>query len=135
MPSKPLFGAEPKTGRDGKAGTDRLLPGASNCYQEIPLDPMPASRFGELIEGQAERFGLRLRPGLGEHPFQDTQHDDALSLLAFALAQLYARSAARFGERARWGHHHVSRWLGLDQAEGEPAQGAFGTTTRSNWAG
>jgi Novel STAND NTPase 1 len=54
----------------------------------------PASRFGEVIEGPAERFGLRLEPGLTERLVEDTRHDDALPLLAFTLAELHAKGAA-----------------------------------------
>jgi energy-coupling factor transporter ATP-binding protein EcfA2 len=69
----------------------QLLPGAADRYEEVTLDPMAKSRFAELIEGPAQRFGLTLdlteRLGLVE----DTRYDDALPLLAYTLEQLYAK--------------------------------------------
>jgi energy-coupling factor transporter ATP-binding protein EcfA2 len=69
----------------------QLFPGAADCYEEVTLDPMPRSRFGALIEGPAERFGLTLRAGLTEQLVEDTRYDDALPLLAFTLERLYAK--------------------------------------------
>jgi formylglycine-generating enzyme required for sulfatase activity/energy-coupling factor transporter ATP-binding protein EcfA2 len=66
----------------------QLFPGAAEQYEEITLDPMPRARFGELIEGPAQRFGLRLGAGLTERLVEDTRYDDALPLLAYTLRQL-----------------------------------------------
>jgi formylglycine-generating enzyme required for sulfatase activity len=60
---------------------------------EVTLDPMPRARFGEMIEGPADRFGLRLGPGLTERLIEDTRYDDALPLLAFTLERLHAACA------------------------------------------
>jgi formylglycine-generating enzyme required for sulfatase activity len=67
----------------------QLFPGASERYQGITLDPMPRERFGEVIEGPAERFGLALQPGLTERLVADTTYSDALPLLAYTLERLY----------------------------------------------
>lgn len=69
----------------------QLFPGAAERYEEVTLDPMPRSRFGELIEGPAQCFGLTLGAGLTERLVEDTCYDDALPLLAFALERLYAK--------------------------------------------
>lgn len=55
---------------------------------------MPRSRFGEVIEGPADRFGLELDPGLSERLVADTAYNDALPLLSFTLEKLYAKCAA-----------------------------------------
>jgi hypothetical protein len=67
------------------------FPGVSDEYEKITLDPMPKARFGEVIDGPAERFGLRLDPGLTERLVEDTAYDDALPLLAFTLKELYEK--------------------------------------------
>ncbi len=69
----------------------QLFPGAAERYEEVTLDPMPRARFAELIEGPAERFGLRIEPGLTERLVEDTRYDDALPLLAFTLERLYKK--------------------------------------------
>lgn len=69
----------------------QLFPGAAEHYEEVTLDPMPRSRFGELIEGPAQRFGLTLGAGLIERLVEDTRYEDALPLLAFTLERLYAQ--------------------------------------------
>jgi formylglycine-generating enzyme required for sulfatase activity len=74
--------------------TFQNFPGAANRYNEIPLDPMSRVRFGEAIEKPADRFGLRLEPGLTERLVQDIRYEDALPLLAFTLAKLYERGSA-----------------------------------------
>ncbi len=58
-------------------------------YEKVTLDPMPRSRFAEVIEGPADRFGLDLDPGLAERMAEDTAHKDALPLLAFTLEKLH----------------------------------------------
>ena len=69
----------------------QLFPGASEEYEKITLDPMPKERFGKVIEGPAERFGLRRDSGLTERLVEDTAYDDALPLLAFTLKELYGK--------------------------------------------
>ncbi|RKT46630.1 SUMF1/EgtB/PvdO family nonheme iron enzyme [Thiocapsa rosea] len=70
------------------------FPGAAERYEDVTLDPMPPDRFGELIEGPAGRFGLRLGPGLTEQLVADTRYDDALPLLAYTLEQLHQKHGA-----------------------------------------
>ncbi len=82
------------TMRSDFLNTFQLFPGAEEHYEGITLDPMARSHFGELIAGPAERFGLRLGPGLIERLVADTQHDDALPLLSYTLEQLYALGSA-----------------------------------------
>jgi hypothetical protein len=70
------------------------FPGAADRYKEIPLDPMPRARFGEVIEGPADRFGLDLQPGLTSRLVEDTRYEDALPLLAFTLKELHKKGCA-----------------------------------------
>lgn len=42
----------------------KAFKGAANRYEEVTLDPMPRSRFAAVIEGPADRFGLKLKAGL-----------------------------------------------------------------------
>ena len=67
----------------------QLFEGAAERYEKITLDPMPRSRFAEVIEGPADRFGLDLDPGLAERMANETAYNDALPLLAFTLEKLY----------------------------------------------
>ncbi len=66
----------------------QLFEGAAERYEKITLDPMPRSRFAEVIEGPADRFGLDLDPGLAERMANETAYNDALPLLAFTLEKL-----------------------------------------------
>jgi formylglycine-generating enzyme required for sulfatase activity len=63
--------------------------GAAERYEKITLDPMPRSRFAEVIEGPADRFGLDLDAGLAKRMAEETAYNDALPLLAFTLERLY----------------------------------------------
>lgn len=72
----------------------QLFEGAAERYEEVTLDPMPRSRFGEVIEGPANRFGLHLGAGLTERLVEDTHYDDALPLLAYTLERLYTECCA-----------------------------------------
>ena len=73
----------------------QLFEGVAERYEEITLDPMPKARFGEIIEGPADRFGLELDPGLSERLVEETGYNDALPLLAFTLERLYAKCKAQ----------------------------------------
>ena len=73
----------------------QLFEGAAERYEEVTLDPMPRSRFGEVIEGPADRFGLDLDPGLSERMVEETAYNDALPLLAFTLEKLYEKCKAQ----------------------------------------
>lgn len=67
----------------------QLLPAAAGRYEQMTLDPMPRSRFAEVISGPANVVSLELEPGLTEALIEDTQYSDALPLLAYALRELY----------------------------------------------
>jgi hypothetical protein len=71
---------------EGAAGSEE------ERFEKITINPMPKARFAELIEGPADRFGLRLQPGLAERLVEDTHYDDALPLLAYTLEQLHKRA-------------------------------------------
>jgi formylglycine-generating enzyme required for sulfatase activity len=73
----------------------QLFEGVAEKYTEVTLDPMPRSRFSEVIEGPAERFGLDLDSGLAEQMVEETAYNDALPLLAFTLEKLYEACKAR----------------------------------------
>ncbi|MCP3882686.1 MAG: TIR domain-containing protein [Sulfitobacter sp.] len=60
-------------------------------FEDLRLQPMPAARFPEVIEGPAARVGLDLEPGLSVRIALEAAHDDALPLLAFVLRELYER--------------------------------------------
>jgi formylglycine-generating enzyme required for sulfatase activity len=68
--------------------------GAAESYEKVTLDPMPRSRFAEVIEGPADRFGLDLDPGLAEQMAAETAYNAALPLLAFTLEKLYDKCKA-----------------------------------------
>ena len=67
----------------------QLFEGTAERYEKVTLDPMSRSRFAEVIEGPAERFGIDLDPGLAERMAEETAYNDALPLLAFTLEKLY----------------------------------------------
>ena len=69
----------------------RVPPSAT---RRSPSIPCRKSRFGEIIEGPADRFGLRLDAGLSERLVEDTGYNDALPLLAFTLERLYTECGA-----------------------------------------
>ena len=54
-----------------------------------PLGPMEPAGFRQVIEGPAQRVGLRLEPGLSDALVHDTTTGDALPLLAFTLQELW----------------------------------------------
>jgi formylglycine-generating enzyme required for sulfatase activity len=55
----------------------------------LPLGPMEPAGFRQVIEGPAQRVGLRLEPGLSDALVHDTTTGDALPLLAFTLQELW----------------------------------------------
>jgi formylglycine-generating enzyme required for sulfatase activity len=69
--------------------------GAAARYRELTIDPMLRSRFGEVIKGPADYFGLELDAGLIERMVDETAYNDALPLLAFTLRKLYERCETR----------------------------------------
>jgi formylglycine-generating enzyme required for sulfatase activity len=69
----------------------QLFEGAAESYEKVTLDPMPRFRFGEVIEGPAESFGLTLDAGLAERMVEETAYNDALPMLAFTLEKLFEK--------------------------------------------
>lgn len=67
------------------------------AFESVPLAPLSASRFGEVIEGPARLAGLELAPGLVTAMVADASRPDGLPLLAFALRELWDR----FGQAAQ----------------------------------
>ncbi|MCX5952019.1 MAG: SUMF1/EgtB/PvdO family nonheme iron enzyme [Cyanobacteria bacterium] len=55
----------------------------------IPLGPMDVDGFRQVIEGPAQRVGVRLERGLSDRLVRDTPSGDALPLLAFTLRELW----------------------------------------------
>ena len=55
----------------------------------ILLGPMDVEGFRQVIEGPAQRVGLRLETGLSDRLVRDTPSGDALPLLAFTLRELW----------------------------------------------
>jgi formylglycine-generating enzyme required for sulfatase activity len=55
----------------------------------ILLGPMDVDGFRQVIEGPAQRVGLRLETGLSDRLVRDTPSGDALPLLAFTLRELW----------------------------------------------
>ena len=65
--------------------------------QPIPLGPMDPAGFRQVIEGPAQRVGLRLESGLSDALVGDTATGDALPLLAFTLQELWEGRVAGTG--------------------------------------
>jgi formylglycine-generating enzyme required for sulfatase activity len=55
----------------------------------IPLGPLDVDGFRQVIEGPAQRVGVRLETGLSDRLVRDTPSGDALPLLAFTLRELW----------------------------------------------
>jgi formylglycine-generating enzyme required for sulfatase activity len=55
----------------------------------ILLGPMDVDGFRQVIEGPAQRVGVRLETGLSDRLVRDTPTGDALPLLAFTLRELW----------------------------------------------
>jgi len=74
---------------------DRLqqAPGLTAAFEDFPLKPMPIERVRDIIEGPARVAGIAVDDALVAAAMKDAATDDALPLLAFALRELYDRSA------------------------------------------
>jgi formylglycine-generating enzyme required for sulfatase activity len=55
----------------------------------IPLGPLDVDGFRQVIEGPAQRVGVRLETGLSDRLVRDIPSGDALPLLAFTLRELW----------------------------------------------
>jgi len=69
-------------------------PGLTARFEEFPLKPMPLDRVREIIEGPARVANTTVDDALVSAAVEDARTDDALPLLAFALRELYDRSAS-----------------------------------------
>jgi len=58
---------------------------------DLRVGPVPRERLPEIVEGPARLARLQLEDGLARAMVDDTETDDALPLLAFALRELYDR--------------------------------------------
>jgi WD40 repeat protein len=68
-------------------------PGTADQLDEVlPVSPLDRARLFAVIEGPADRAGLRFASGLAGRLVEDTQGGDALPLLAFTLRQLAERA-------------------------------------------
>jgi formylglycine-generating enzyme required for sulfatase activity len=63
----------------------------------LPLGPMDPAGFRQVIEGPAQRVGLRLESALSDALVNDTATGDALPLLAFTLEELWKKRVAGAG--------------------------------------
>ena len=58
------------------------------------VEPLDRSRLAEVIEGPAQRAGLRFAPGLTQRMVDETSGGDGLPLLAYTLRELADRTSA-----------------------------------------
>jgi WD40 repeat protein len=57
----------------------------------VVVGPLERARLPEVIEGPAQRAGLRFDPGLVQRMVEETRGGDALPLLGYALQQLHQK--------------------------------------------
>lgn len=62
-------------------------------FEQFSLKPMPLERVREIVLGPAKLAGITVDDALVSEMMADARTDDALPLLAFALRELYDRSA------------------------------------------
>lgn len=87
-------------------------------FRQLPLAPMDASHFAEIITGPARVAGLELEDGVVEALAHDTASADALPLLAFVLNRLWRD----FGDDRRITlDEYRARFGGLEGAIGREA--------------
>jgi formylglycine-generating enzyme required for sulfatase activity len=72
-------------------GSLQLHPSRLNSLVGDPilLGPMDVDGFRQVMEGPAQRVGVRLETGLSDRLVRDTPSGDALPLLAFTLRELW----------------------------------------------
>jgi hypothetical protein len=79
--------------RSDYLGRLQQAPGLTVAFEEFSLEPMPINRVREIIEGPANIAGIIVDDAMVTAAMADAPTDDALPLLAFALRELYERSA------------------------------------------
>ena len=83
--------------RSDYLGQLQQVPGLTAPFEEFSLKPMPLERVRDIIEGPARIAGLNVDNALVTATMKDAATEDALPLLAFALRELYDRSARSDG--------------------------------------
>jgi WD40 repeat protein len=88
-------------------------------FEQFSLKPMPLERVRDIVLGPAKLAGITVDDALVTEMMADARTDDALPLLAFALRELYDRSA---------GTRHMTveayRAMGDAQAQLSPLENA-----------
>lgn len=88
-------------------------------FRQLPLAPMDASHFAEIITGPARVAGLEFEDGVVDALAHDTASPDALPLLAFVLNRLWRD----FGDDRRITlDEYRARFGGLEGAIGREAE-------------
>ncbi len=67
--------------------------GLAAPFEQFSLKPMPLERVRDIVLGPAKLAGITVDDALVTEMMADARTDDALPLLAFALRELYDRSA------------------------------------------
>jgi WD40 repeat protein len=62
-------------------------------FEEFSLGPMPLARIAQIIRGPAKVAGVNVEEAFVQQAARDAATEDALPLLAFALRELWDRSA------------------------------------------
>ncbi len=83
--------------RVDELGKLQNIPGFANRLATIPLSPIPIECYREVIEGPARVSGIAVETEFVEKAIRDTQTEDALPLLAFALRRLFDQTDRRVG--------------------------------------
>lgn len=83
--------------RADAVGELQQVPDLLNRYETLPLAPLPMERYREIIEGPAKVTGLRVEEAFVAQAVRDTETEDALPLLAFALRRLYDKCGTKGG--------------------------------------
>jgi formylglycine-generating enzyme required for sulfatase activity len=107
-------------------GSLQLHPSRLNSLVGDPilLGPMDVDGFRQVIEGPAQRVGLRLETGLSDRLVRDTPSGDALPLLAFTLRELWAGRADGAGLTLK----HYDDFGGLEGAVQRKADEVLATS-------
>lgn len=83
--------------RVDELGKLQNIAGFANKLTSIPLSPIPIECYREVIGGPARVAGIPIETAFVERAVRDTQTEDALPLLAFALRRLYDQTDRRVG--------------------------------------
>lgn len=78
--------------RSDTVGILQNMPDFTNIIELLPLSPIPIERYRDVIQGPAKIAGIKVEDALVDKAIRDTETEDALPLLAFALRRLYDTS-------------------------------------------